>query len=295
MVRNQVALPALPLAHRERVHGFADSAVMDRWAKDCAGVRAVERGDNVITIFGAIGEDFWSEGITAKTVTRQLRAIGGPVEVQINSPGGDVFEGFAIYNALREHPYDVTIKVIGMAASAASVIAMAGNTIQIGAAAFIMIHNCWVLGIGNRHDLRELADFLEPFDQALADVYVARTGQKEADVKAWLDAETYMSGSQAIDRGFADELLPSDQTTMDEAERTNDRANNEVRALELTLLASGMTRSEARAKINRIKGKPDAAQAGDGNENGKPDAAAWSEGAGALLASLQRPLLGDKK
>jgi ATP-dependent Clp protease protease subunit len=85
-------------------------------------------------MFEDIGEDFWTGGgITAKKVSPQLRAIGDrPVEVQLNSPGGDMFEGIAIYNVLREHPQDITVKVMGMAASAASLIAMAGDTVEIG-------------------------------------------------------------------------------------------------------------------------------------------------------------------
>lgn len=286
-------LPALPVPPRDRVHAYADPSVLERWGAEYAGIRALEPNDNVITIFGVIGQDFFGDGVTAQSVARQLRAIGGrEVEVQINSPGGDVFEGFAIYNLLREHPYNVTVKVLGMAASAASVVAMAGNTVQIGTASFIMIHNCWVMAIGNKTDLRETADFLEPFDQALADVYVARTGQDMAKVKGWLDAETYMSGSVAIERGFADELLAADQVSVDEATQGQDRASNEVRGLELMLLASGLTRTQAREKINRIKGKPGAAIGTD--DRGKPDAADWVTAGGALLAELQTPLrLGD--
>jgi ATP-dependent Clp protease protease subunit len=173
--------------------------------------RAGSAGDNVITMFDVIGEDFWSGGgVTAKKVAAQLRAIGDrPVEVQINSPGGDMFEGIAIYNVLREHPAAVTVKVMGMAASAASIIAMAGDTIEIGAASFLMIHNCWVVAVGNRHDMAETAAFLEPFDQAMADVYAAaHRARQRIKVAKWMDAETYMSGQMAIDRGFADALLP---------------------------------------------------------------------------------------
>lgn len=252
---------ALPQPGKRDVAAFTGPAVLDRWSEDAAGVRALERGDNVITMFDIIGEDFWTGGgITAKKVASQLRAIGGPVEVQINSPGGDMFEGIAIYNVLREHPHDVTVKVMGMAASAASIIAMAGDTIEIGAASFIMIHNCWVLAFGNRNELRELADWLEPFDQAMRDVYVARTGQKDAAVAAWLDDETWMSGSLAVERGFADALLPADKITMDEDAKAEDRRVNDLRAMELTLVASGRcTRTQARDRINKIKGTPGAA------------------------------------
>lgn len=292
-VKNSVALPALPVAmHRDKVQAFTDQGVMDKFAAEAAGIRALEKGDNVITMFDIIGEDFWSGGgVTAKKVAQQLKAIGGPVEVQINSPGGDVFEGFAIYNVLREHPYDVTVKVLGMAASAASVVAMAGNQIEVGASAFVMIHNCWVLAIGNRHDMRETAEFLEPFDKALRDVYVARTGQKDAQIAKWMDAETYMSGKEAVDRGFADALLPSDQIEVDESAAAKDRETNVVRSMELTLVASGMTRAQARERIQTVKGLKPGAEAQSGGA-GTPGAAdenrVWAEEARKLLADLKR-------
>lgn len=283
---------ALPVPGDQRVGAFTKADVMSRWSQDAAGIRpaALEVGDNVITMFDVIGEDWWSGGgITAKKVASRLRAIGDrPVEVQINSPGGDMFEGLAIYNVLREHPQDVTIKVMGMAASAASVIAMAGDTIQIGAASFIMIHNCWVMAIGNHHDMAETAAWLEPFDRAMADVYVQRTGGVLADVIKWMDAETYMSGSVAIERGFADELLPADQTRVDEKAKSADREINEVRGMELTLLAAGCTRSEARARINKIKGMTDSAPAHTTPGAGDPELA-------ALLASLTNTIKGPVK
>lgn len=251
---------ALPQPANREVQAFTKPQVLDRWADEAAGVRALERGDNVITMFDVIGEDWWTGGgVTAKKVASQLRAIEGPVEVQINSPGGDMFEGIAIYNVLREHPHAVTIKVMGMAASAASIIAMAGDTIEIGAASFLMIHNCWVGAMGNRHDMREVADFLEPFDAAMVDVYAARSGQDAKDIAKWMDAETFMSGSQAIERGFADALLSADKVTTDESAKARERAANELRATELQLVSAGLTRTQARDRINKIKGTPGAA------------------------------------
>jgi ATP-dependent protease ClpP protease subunit len=252
---------AMPLPVRQDVHAFTKPDVFDKWSEDAAGIRALERGDNVITMFDTIGEDYWTGGgITAKKVAAQLRAIGDrPVEIQINSPGGDMFEGIAIYNVLREHPQDITVKIMGMAASAASIIAMAGDNIQIGAASFIMIHNCWVLAIGNRHDMAETAEWLAPFDQAMVDLYAARSGQDPKDIAKWMDAETYMSGSQAIERGFADALLAADAMTTDTEAQSKDRQVNELRAMELQLVSAGLTRSEARARINKIKGTPGAA------------------------------------
>ncbi|NTF07177.1 Clp protease ClpP [Agrobacterium rubi] len=252
---------ALPVPANRDVSALTKPSVFDKWAAESAGVRAVDQGDNVITMFETIGEDYWSGGgVTAKKIAAQLRAIGPrPVEVQINSPGGDMFEGIAIYNVLREHSQPVTVKIMGMAASAASIIAMAGDTIEIGAASFVMIHNCWVVAVGNRHGMRETSEWLEPFDQAMVDLYAARSGQNPTEIARWMDAETYMSGSQAISRGFADSLLGSDTMTIDEDAKATDRSINELRATEISLVAAGMTRSDARARINKIKGTPGAA------------------------------------
>lgn len=275
---------AMPLPVRQDVHAFTKPEVFDRWSAEAAGVRALEVGDNVITMFDVIGDDYWSGGgVTAKRVASQLRAIGDrPVEVQINSPGGDMFEGIAIFNVLREHSQSVTIKVMGMAASAASIIAMAGDRIEIGAASFLMIHNCWVVAIGNRHDLRETSEWLEPFDQAMVDLYAARTGQKAGDVIKWMDAETYMSGSQAIERGFAEALLAADRMVSDDEVKTSDRQINDLRAMELSLVCAGMTRSDARARINKIKGTPGAAL-----KDPTPGAGEDWSGIAGLIATLR--------
>lgn len=284
--RVMARLGALPMPADRKVSAFAPANVYERWGEEAAGVRAIAAGDNVITMFEDIGEDFWSGGgVTAKKVAAQLRAIGDrPVEVQLNSPGGDMFEGIAIYNVLREHPQEITVKVMGMAASAASVVAMAGDRIEIGAASFLMIHNCWVLAVGNRHDMADVASWLEPFDRAMADLYALRTGLDAGKVAAMMDAETWLSGSAAIDQGFADALLPADQIRQDEAAKAADRQVNELRAMEMTLVRAGYTRSEARARIHKIKGDgtPGAAARPDNPTPGAGD----SELAGALAGLL---------
>ena len=280
---------ALPVPAERKVSAFTQPAVLERWSEDGAGIRALEKGDATITMFDVIGEDFWSGGgITAKSVAAQLRAIGDrPIEVQINSPGGDMFEGIAIYNVLREHPQTVTIKVMGMAASAASIIAMAGDTVEVGAASFLMIHNCSVMAVGNRHDMAATAEWLTPFDQAMAEVYAARTGEKLADIAKWMDAETYMSGSLAVERGFADALLPADQITVDPKAKADDQSLNHLRAVELTLVSTGMTRSQARARINEIKGTPGAAPPVTPGADGSRGQSDWMTEATNLLASMK--------
>ena len=261
-------------------------AAFDRWN---AGLKAAsDDAPNVITMYDVIGEDFWSGGgVTAKGVAAQLRAIGAQdVEVHLNSPGGDMFEGIAIYNLLREHQGDVLVKIVGLAASAASIIAMAGDEVQMGDASFIMIHDCWVLATGNRHAMLETAAWLEPFDAAMAGVYAARTGQDVVQVAEWMDANqgdgTYFAAAQAIELGFADALL-SDQVSERPEARATGRVRSDLLKAELALCGQ-MPRSEARALLNKIKGKPDAAL-----NPAKPDAGdlSWVGAAAALTTILK--------
>ncbi|MBH7792416.1 Clp protease ClpP, partial [Clostridioides difficile] len=167
---------------------------LDAWRPELRAASG-DNPDSTITIYEPIGYDWWTgEGVTAKRIAGALRAIGSDVDVtvNINSPGGDVFEGLAIYNLLREHKGKVTVNIIGLAASAASFIAMAGDEIRIGRAAFLMIHNAWLIAMGNRNDLREIADWLEPFDMTLADIYAQRTGIDIDDIVKQMDAETWI-------------------------------------------------------------------------------------------------------
>lgn len=260
---------------------------LDRWNMDLRAA-ADSQEDRSISVFDVIGFDWWTgEGVTSKRIAAALRHMGpGPVTVNINSPGGDAFEGMAIYNMLREHDGEVTVKVLGLAASAASIIAMAGDTVQIARAGFLMIHNTWVVASGNRNDLREIAEWLEPFDAALSDIYTARTGLDDKDVAALMDAESWINGSAAIDKGFADSLLPSDQVKQGEG-KANAAA---VRRLEAALRASGMPKSEAVRLISEIKssaGDPAGSGAGDPAERGlKADFSTTA----ALAASLTRIL-----
>ncbi len=244
---------------RRDVAALAKPEAYDRWN---AGVKAAVSGDNTITIYDVIGEDFWTGGgVTVNRIDAALRKIGADtaVEVHINSPGGDMFEGIAIYNRLLEHRAKVTVKVMGLAASAASIIAMAGDEILIGPASFFMIHNCWVLTAGDRNVMAETSAWLGPFDAAMAEVYAAKSGRTAREVASWMDAETWMNGQLAVDRGFATGLLSSADIQEDAATTAQARETNAIRQTELNLCRAGATRAEARALINKIKGTPGAA------------------------------------
>ena len=278
----------IPVPTRADVAALAKPEAFDRWN---AGVRAAgDIGANVITMYDVIGEDFWSGGgVTVKRVDAALRQIGNQdVEVHLNSPGGDMFEGIAIYNRLQEHPNKVTVKVMGLAASAASIIAMAGDDILIGPASFLMIHNCWVVAIGNRHDMADTAQWLEPFDLAMAGVYSERSGKDLKTVQKWLDAETWMNGQQAVDNGLATGLLSADAMQEDETMTADASATNAVRQAEIALCGS-MTRTEARNLLAKVKGTPGAARTPEPADHATPCAGdlSWL-GQAAGLSNLFR-------
>lgn len=164
------------------------------------------KDDAEIMIYDTIGQDFWGDGVTAKGFDKELKALGSPkkITVRINSGGGDVFDGVAIYNTLARHPARKVVHVDGLAASAASVIAMAGDEIRMGDGTFLMIHNAWSFAIGNAAEMRRAADLLDSVSGQLASIYVQRTGKPAAKVKAMMDAETWMDADTAIAEGFAD-------------------------------------------------------------------------------------------
>lgn len=208
-----------------------------------------------INIIGEIGD--WWDNITTQWLAKKLAAIGGAdLVINLHSDGGDMFEGVAMYNLLKNHKGHVRINIIGMAASAASIIAMAGDEIHVPESGFIMIHNCWVYASGNRHDFIELSQYLEPFDNAMKSVYMARTGMTSAQIAAMMDNETFISGSQAIEMGFADKLLNTDDIIA-----TTPQPKQEIAAhrLNVLLAKSGVSRSERRELIAGIKGTHNAA------------------------------------
>lgn len=222
-------------------------SALERWN---GGIRAASDNDNSISIFDVVGRDYWDEGVTAKRIAGALRSMNGAdVTVNINSPGGDMFEGLAIYNLLREYQGKVTVKVLGIAASAASIIAMAGDDIQIGRGAFLMIHNCWVVAMGNRHDFAELSTSLEPFDTAMADIYSARSGLDIATVQQLMDAESYIGGSDAVEKGLADSLLSADAVS-----DGDDSPSSALRKLDALLAKTNTPRSERRKLIKALTG-----------------------------------------
>ena len=157
-----------------------------------------------------ITDDIGGFGVSAKSFLNDMKAINGDtINLSINSPGGDVFAGVAIYNALRSSGKKVNVKVLGIAASAASLIAMAGDEIEMPENAMMMIHNPWSFAMGDADELRATADVLDKIGNSLVGTYAARSGKDEDEIKALLDAETWMSAQEAVEMGFATKVTPA--------------------------------------------------------------------------------------
>lgn len=153
-----------------------------------------------ILVFDEIG---WG-GITGEMIARELDfANGDDVELRVNSPGGDVFEGVAIYNMLRNYSGNVRVVVDGLAASIASIIALGGDEIVMNQGSFFMIHNPWSGAMGEANDFRKQADVLDSIRDQLLGIYQKATGMDEEEIIAMMDAETWLTAEQAIEMGFA--------------------------------------------------------------------------------------------
>ena len=243
-------MPMAPKAlNKPNVRFDLPESVLNKWQSN---IKASTESDNTISIYEEIGYDWWTDGgVTAQRIASALRFIGEDqdVIVNINSPGGDVFEGLAIYNLLRAHKGKVTVRILGVAASAASVIAMAGDEIQIARAGFVMIHNCWSFAVGNQHDMREAADYLAVFDESANDIYRTRTGLEQKEIAQMMDVETWLSGSQAIEKGFADDYLPADQIEQTEEQP----AQAAIRKIDQILAKQNIPRQERRKLFQAIK------------------------------------------
>lgn len=207
-------------------------------------VKALASDKPTISIFDRIGADYEGNGVTAARVAAALRSIGNKAAtVEINSPGGNYFEGVAIYNLLRRHPQAIDVQILGIAASAASIIAMAGDTVAIARNAEIMIHQAQGVFFGNADDMEAAIPVLRKLDAAMVDVYAARTGKGGDELLQMMRAETYIGGRDAVAAGFADTLMEreAEMPVYASADLPRDKAS-----LDKFLATKGVSRSERR-------------------------------------------------
>jgi ATP-dependent protease ClpP protease subunit len=174
--------------------------------------RAQASGTAVVRIFGDIGESWWAESVSAASFAKELDALGelSALEIRLNSPGGDMFDGVAIFNTLRTHSARKQVYVDGLAASAASIVAMAADELVMGTGTQLMIHDAWSVFAGNADDARKQADVLDQLSGSMAEIYADRAG---GDPATWRDAmreETWYGAQEAVDAGLADRVSKRD-------------------------------------------------------------------------------------
>jgi ATP-dependent protease ClpP protease subunit len=173
----------------------------------------VQNGDVELSILGVIGASWFSDGISARSVKNFLdqNKDAKNIRVLMDTPGGDYFDGAAIMNQFKRHAARVTVEVIGEASSAGSVICMGADEVEMHAGSVMMVHRASACMCGNGDDLRAHASMLDKVDDALGDIYSARTGKSREEVDALVKATTYMSAKEAVDMGFADRQVAAKQ------------------------------------------------------------------------------------
>lgn len=178
-----------------------------------------DAGENrVLTIDGVIAEDSWfDDDVTPKQFRDELNAGNGDITVYINSPGGDCIAASQIFTMLVDYAGKVTVRIDGMAASAASVIAMAGDVVQMAPTAMLMIHNPSTVAFGNEKELRKAIDTLAEFKESIINAYELKTGLQRAHIARLMDDETWMNARKAIELGFADEMIRTRSDAVDMA------------------------------------------------------------------------------
>jgi ATP-dependent protease ClpP protease subunit len=200
---------------KDRIREFlkARAAEATRITRFGARVQSNNNGGTLeLLLYGEIGDDWFGMGISPSDVAEQLNAAGtvSRIKVRINSPGGDVFDGATIYNLLASQSVPVDVVIDGLAASAASYIAMVGETVTMGEGAMLMIHNPWAIAIGDSNEMRSMAGVLDKVRDSMLSAYMKRYSGTEDELKAALDAETWMTAEDAKKAGLCDEIAGAD-------------------------------------------------------------------------------------
>lgn len=186
--------------------------------------------ENGRTLFlnGTIADESWyDDDVTPQLFKNDLYAESGDVTVWLNSPGGDCVAAAQIYNMLKEYPGNITIKIDGIAASAASLIAMAGDEVLMSPVSMMMIHNPLTMAVGNADDMQKAAAMLDEVKDSIINAYELKTGLTRAKLSHLMDDETWMNAVKAVELGFADGILYRDSDKKDEKTEDDDKTDGE--------------------------------------------------------------------
>lgn len=176
-------------------------------------VRSSDNGSRTLYLDGVIAEESWfDDDITPEAFRQELMSGDGDITIWINSPGGDCVAASQIYSMLMDYPANVTVKIDGLAASAASVIAMAGTTVLMAPTALLMVHNPLTVAIGDSEEMQKAIALLDEVKESIINAYEIKTGLSRAKLSHLMDAETWLSAHKAIELGFADDILSKTTT-----------------------------------------------------------------------------------
>lgn len=167
---------------------------------------------NEITIYEDIGDSFFGDSVSALSIKKQLDSMTGDIIVRINSPGGDVFDGIAIYSILKQHDGEINVFIDGLAASIASTIAMAGDSITMAENAFMMIHDPWSFSVGDAAEHRATAELLDKVKGSVVNTYQKKTDLDPKKISDMMTDETWLTAYEAFDMGFATEITDGGKT-----------------------------------------------------------------------------------
>jgi len=186
-----------------------------------------DSGGRVLRLEGPIdSESFWGDEITPQSFRDELYAEEGDITLWLNSPGGNVFAAAEIYTMIRDYPHKVTVKIASIAASAASVIAMAGNTVEMSPTALLMVHDPSTIAMGNARDMEKAIATLNEVKESIINAYMAKTGLSHNRISKLMSDETWINAKKAVELGFADVILfdekPAPDKKEDEPENPDD-------------------------------------------------------------------------
>lgn len=170
--------------------------------------------ERILFLNGTIAEESWfDDDVTPQLFKEELNGGSGNITVWINSPGGDCIAAAQIYNMLMEYKGDVTVKIDGIAASAASVIAMAGTKVMMSPVSMLMIHNPMTIAFGNKGEMEKAISMLDEVKESIINAYEIKTGLSRTKLSHLMDQETWMDANKAVELGFADDILKRSETT----------------------------------------------------------------------------------
>ncbi|MFS9121521.1 head maturation protease, ClpP-related [Streptococcus anginosus] len=184
-----------------------------KWKNQVVNQGEIETTERILFLNGTIAEESWfDDDVTPQLFKEELNQGNGNITVWINSPGGDCVAAAQIYNMLIDYKGDVTVKIDGIAASAASVIAMAGTKVLMSPVSMLMIHNPMTIAFGNKGEMEKAISMLDEVKESIINAYEIKTGMSRAKLSHLMDSETWMDAHKAVELGFADDILKRSET-----------------------------------------------------------------------------------